>query len=182
MRSDIMAESGRKRWENGEDEMEYRIVLPEDTEDLAAAMKKAYLDEPWKESWTDEKAVRRIWGIMSNFESFGIKAVEADAVVGGILGFVDSYADADFFFVSELFVVPEWKRKGIGKTLLSELERHLNEKGIRTMQLISISYNQDFYEMAGYANDCVSVLYKEIETGEQRRGSVGIYPNRGNIL
>lgn len=46
MRSDIMAESGRKRWENGEDEMEYRIVLPEDMEDLAAAMKKAYLDEP----------------------------------------------------------------------------------------------------------------------------------------
>lgn len=66
--------------------MEYRIVLPEDTEDLAAAMKKAYLDEPWKESWTDEKAVRRIWGIMSNFESFGIKAVEADAVVAGYSG------------------------------------------------------------------------------------------------
>lgn len=51
-------------------------------------------------------------------------------------GFVDPYADEDFF-VSELFVVPEWK--------------------------ISIEYNHAFYKKAGYNQDCVSVLYKEID-------------------
>ncbi len=141
--------------------MEFEIVLPEDMEDLATAMKRAYSDESWSESWTDEKAVRRIRGIMSNFESFGIKAEEDDGVIGGVLGFVDPYADEDFFFVSELFVVPEWKRKGIGKTLLSELERHLKEKEIGTMQLISIANNQNFYGKSGFVQDCVSVLYKE---------------------
>lgn len=141
--------------------MEYAIVLPGDLEGLAAAMKKSYTDEPWNESWNGEKAARRIRGIMSNFESFGIKAVEENIVVGGVLGFVDPYADEDFFFVSELFVVPEWKRKGIGKTLLAELERHLKEKGIRTVQLISIAYNQNFYGKSGFVKDCVSVLYKE---------------------
>ncbi len=39
--------------------MEFEIVLPENMEDLATAMKRAYSDEPWSESWTDEKAARR---------------------------------------------------------------------------------------------------------------------------
>ncbi len=112
--------------------MEYGIVLPDDVDALVAAMKKAYSKEPWNEIWTGEKAVRRIRGIMSNFESFGIKVMENDAVIGGVLGFCDPYADEDFFFVSELFVVPEWKRKGIGKALLFELERYLRDKGIVT--------------------------------------------------
>ena len=141
--------------------MEYGIVLPGDLEGLAAAMKKSYTDEPWNESWNGEKAARRIWGIMSNFESFGIKAVKANVVAGGVLGFVDPYADVDFFFVSEVFVLPEWKRKGIGKALLSELESYLKDKGIGTMQLILIGYNQNFYGKSGFVKDCVSVLYKE---------------------
>lgn len=53
-------------------------------------------------------------------------------------------ADGDFFFVAELFVIPEWKRTGIGKSLLFEWDRYLKNKGIGIPQLISISYNQFF--------------------------------------
>ena len=142
--------------------MEYRVVNNEEFRQLAKAMSLAYADEPWNEKWTDEKAVRRVRAILGNYQAIGIAAVENGTIIGGLLGYVDPYAEEDFFFVSELFVFPEHQKQGIGRQLLAELETVLKEKGIPVVQLISIDYNEVFYHKCGLDRDSVSVQYKRL--------------------
>ena len=140
--------------------VEIRAAEKADIPDLAEAMAKAYGEAPWNENWTRERAIRRITAILKGEGPLALIAEEEGKVCGGLAGFTDPYAEEDFFFVSELFVIPEKKRRGIGKALLSALETELAERGIRTVQLISIGDNEAFYENSGYRKDAVSLLYK----------------------
>ena len=137
-----------------------RKATVEDIPSLAQAMALAYSESPWNEKWVGERAERRVRAILGNYEGLGLVAVEYETVVGGLLGYVDPYAEEDFFFVSEIFVIPEMKKHGVGKKLMTELEKVLAEKGIPVIQLISIEDNETFYNKCGLERDCVSVQYK----------------------
>lgn len=140
--------------------MQYRMYKESDIEGLATAMSKAYSEEPWNEQWSSERAIRRVQAIVGNYQSIGLAAEDEGVIVGGLLGFVDPYADEDFFYVSEIFVVPEYKKQGIGRNLIRKLEEEIKKRGISVVQLMSIEPNEVFYGKCGLSKDDVSVLFK----------------------
>lgn len=137
-----------------------RMTENADIEELAKAMALSYSEPPWNEEWSVDKAKERVSSVLSNYNAAGFCAIENGEIIGGVLGFEDPYADESFFFVSEIFVDPKCKRKGVGRTLLCHLEQYLSSKGISVMQLISIDDNLKFYEANGFAKDSVSVMFK----------------------
>ena len=108
--------------------MDYRIVTENDYKGLAMAMANAYSEEPWNENWSEDRATRRVKAIMGNYEAIGLAAEENGIIKGGLLGFVDPYAEEDFFYVSEIFVMSESKKSGIGRNLIKALEDILQKR------------------------------------------------------
>jgi len=143
--------------------MEYQLITPSLLPAVASAMGAAYSEEPWNENWAEDRALRRIKAILQGYEAMGLAALEDGKVIGAALGFVDPYADEDFFFLSELFVIPERKKQGVGKALVHELEARLKERNISVLQLISIPYNHPFYGKTGMEQDSVAVMYKRMD-------------------
>lgn len=143
--------------------MEYKQVESTDVQGLAAAMASAYAEAPWFEKWTKERSELRVNAILGNYNAVGLAAIDGEEIIGGLLGYVDPYAEEDFFFVSEIFVKAERKKQGIGKALLNELEKVLRAKGIYTIQLVSIENNETFYGKCGLEKDSVSVLFKRYQ-------------------
>lgn len=138
-------------------------VKEDDVIEVAKVMMSAYKDEPWNEKWTLEKAELRVNAILGNYKGFGLKAYDENGIQGALLGFVDPYAEDSDFYVSELFVKSEKKRKGIGSQLLHELYNYLREERIETIQLMSIVSNQPFYEKNGMLRDNVGVMYAKVD-------------------
>lgn len=138
-------------------------ITDEDIPEVSEVMRSAYGDAPWHENWSVDRAFLRVKAILSNYRAMGLKACDEDGIQGALLGYVDPYAQEDFFFVSELFVKSERKGQKIGSMLLQALDASMKEEGIQVIQLIAIQNNQSFYKRNGLEKDKVDVMYKRMD-------------------
>ena len=66
--------------------------------------------------------------------------------------------------INNLYVLVEYRHKGIGKQLMQTMMNSFREKGIETFELYAFSNNVDalkFYEKLGFKKYNVQMLYQK---------------------
>ena len=83
-----------------------------------------------------------------------LAATAGDTLIGYALYFhnFSSWRGRRGLFLEDLFVVPEWRRRGLGRALFAELMRIARERGCSRMEWIVLDWNAPairFYESLG---------------------------------
>lgn len=119
-----------------------------------------------------EQLYRQFWGEKSCIETMEkqfnklqkkdcyifIGAIENTKLIGSVMGVIceELYGDCKPFLVLENMIVDKsYRNKGIGKALISELEKIANKRGCSQVILVTERNRVDaikFYESAGYSS------------------------------
>ncbi|MGJ3249429.1 MAG: GNAT family N-acetyltransferase [Elainellaceae cyanobacterium] len=107
--------------------------------------------EPWHENWTVETAQTRLWEIANTPGFIGL-IYWSGGVVGYAFGCCEQWDMSKNFCLYEIAVKPDMQRKGIGRKLVSQLERVLVKQGVTKVYLATLrdSNAEDFYRKQGY--------------------------------
>lgn len=117
---------------------------------------KAYIEtfagEPWNEVWEYEWVLNRVRWLESVPNFNGKIVLDGNRVVGALLGYAKPFRDRLDFEILELFVLPSYQGKGIGRSLVTELEASLSTKSYGVIHLLtgSNTSSEQFYKKLGY--------------------------------
>jgi [ribosomal protein S18]-alanine N-acetyltransferase len=104
---------------------------------------------------------RQLAYLLTDYNSIGLVARTDNAIAGFIISQVEIESDTTFGHIITINVAPPYRRKGVGKQLLKEMEKILKEKGINECHLEVREDNHaalKLYQDSGYKK--IAVLEK----------------------
>ncbi|MCO5387148.1 GNAT family N-acetyltransferase [Desulfosporosinus sp.] len=127
----------------------------------------------YKQFWNEESSVESMYENFSKFHEDDsyllLSAVENNQLIGSVMGIIcgELYGDCKPFMVLENMIVDnKYRNHGVGKGLISELEKRAVEKGCSQIILVTDTNRIDackFYESAGYNPDTHKGYKKKLE-------------------
>ena len=152
--------------EPASDDVEFVVPAPTDLPRLAALARAYYAEAgmAWREE-AQERALAMLCG--GNELALGWLAVFHGSDVGYIvccLGFSVEFGGYDAF-IDELYVVPGFRRRGLGRRALAHAIAQLEARGVRAVHLQverTLVEAQKLYRRAGFADDGRFLLTKRL--------------------
>ncbi len=139
-----------------------RACSEEDISHAANLMCLVYSEPPWNEKWQPERAQKRVKAFLSGINARAYAMIVDTEIVGYLFGRIDIALKHDVFYVEEMFVHPNYQRRGCGSMALAQLAGELKKTNIRRIELHTISEDISFYKKNGFAPSSFLYLEKEI--------------------
>lgn len=137
-------------------DLELRELTMDDIPKVANVYVNAYAEGEWNEEWVCEDAAQRVYEIISSPHCKGGICVLNEEVIGCILFEILTWHTGKQLEIKEIFVIPSFQRKGIGKKLLEYAE--IIGKGVGVSELFLWTNKSEtlinFYSKLGYQDDC----------------------------
>lgn len=121
-------------------------------DNCAELLTQSYNTEPWNDNWSQKKALEKLACFYNSPKFLGWVAYEGDEMLGACVGNIEPYYIGDYFYLKELFVFPEYQRKGVGSKLVKTMKEYLDSIGIETVILFTSneSFPFEFYKKQGF--------------------------------
>ena len=88
-------------------------------------------------------------------ESVGEGRTQVAVVDEHVVGFATTTTAADALELDDLFVDPEWMRRGIGRALVMDVAARARTRKLRRINVTANEHALRFYESAGFVRDGV---------------------------
>ena len=72
---------------------------------------------------------------------------------GRVIGFATWLGTGDVTEIEDLFVDPDWMRRGVGRALVQDLISLAHQRGVRRVEVTGNPHARDFYERVGFTHD-----------------------------
>ena len=147
----VVARGLSARWADWELQM-IRTARTFDVDRIRALLKS--VPGFWDETWRTDVLERAI----ASADTIAIVHLDAEIIDG----FACAHDVAFRSYLSELVVLPSAQGKGIGRQLLTEIEKRLKERGCSIVIADVWRDAEEFYSTQGWTHPAVSLLFKRL--------------------
>jgi aminoglycoside 6'-N-acetyltransferase I len=117
--------------------MDIQAITINSVEDCAPIFIQAYNQPPWNYQWERENAVKYLTEYASSAQFVGFAVYDKGHIAGALFAHSKTWWTNNQLFIDELFIAPDFQKRGFGKILINHAEQYALKNGMETIALMT---------------------------------------------
>ena len=148
--------------------MKITYYQPDNLDSCTDLFMNVYNNETWKCRWTEKKAKKYIEELAEMPRFIGFLLQDEEELLGVALCHERTWWYRDELNVNDFFLSSEAQEKGYGARLLKFMEKHVKERELAGMTLLTNSLEMaEFYQKNQFHHNDILFMYKGVPVEEE---------------